>query len=261
MDLTDYHDRFSGIGRLYGAAALDKLRLAHVAVVGIGGVGSWAVEAIARSGVGRITLIDRDDICVTNVNRQLHALDGQIGRSKAAVMAERALAIQPGCEITVRETFFTAANADELLAPGFDAVIDAIDTVDHKALLLAKCRAAGTYVVTCGGAGGKRDPSTIRLDDLAQATNDRLLKQVRKILRAEHGFPREEKAAFGIRAVYSTENALYPWASGEMCEAPEPGSSLRLNCDSGFGTATFVTGAFGFAAAGAAVSYLAARGS
>lgn len=253
---NEFMDRFSGVGRLFGAEALERLRRARVCVIGIGGVGSWSVEAIARSGVGEITMIDLDDICVTNVNRQLHALDGQIGRSKAGAMAERVAAIHPDCDVVVHEKFFTAETAEQLLEPNYDVVIDAIDTVEHKALLISECRKREIPVVVCGGAGGKRDATAIRAADLARATNDPLLKQVRKKLRREFGFPRDEKADFGVRAIFSNENPVFPWSDGTVRETTEPGAELRLNCDSGFGTATFVTGGFGFAAAGEAIRIL-----
>ena len=258
MDDTEYMDRFGGIGRLFGAGALARIKKAHVAVIGIGGVGSWSAEALARSGVGRITIIDLDDICVTNVNRQLHAIDGQIGRSKVGAMAERIAAIHPGCEIETREQFFTAETAQQLLGSGFDFVIDAIDTMEHKALLIAECRDREIPIVTCGGAGGKRNATAIRAGDLAFATHDLLLRQLRRKLRREFGFSKDGNASLGVRAVYSIENPVFPWADGQVCETKEPGGGdgLRLNCDSGFGTATFVTGGFGFAAAGEVVRML-----
>ncbi len=255
-DANDYADRFGGIGRLYGNEAQNRLATAHVCVVGIGGVGSWAVEALARSGIRKLTMIDLDDICVTNVNRQLHALDGQIGRPKVQAMRERVIAIHPTCQVEAREVFFTAANADELLAPGFDYVVDAIDTLDHKCLLLAKCRERNIPVVTCGGAGGKRDPTTVRVADLVRATNDPLLRTVRRTLRREYDFPRAENEPFGITSVFSIENVVYPWSDGQVCEGKEPGAETRLNCDAGLGTASFLTGAFGFAAASAVVANL-----
>lgn len=250
----DYLDRFSGIARLYGTEALERLRRAHVAVVGIGGVGTWTAEALARSGIGRITLVDLDEVCITNVNRQLHALDGQIGRPKVESMAERIRLISPHCEVRALSEFFTAGSADRLLDPGYDAVVDAIDNVSHKALLIVRCVERGIPVIVSGGAGGKRDPSNLSVSDLAKATNDRLLKRLRKMLRRHHGFPEEAtKLDFGMTAVFCDEKAVYPWADGSVCESPEPGSDLRLNCESGFGTAAFVTGAIGFGAAAEAV--------
>lgn len=247
-------DRFSGVGRLYGADALERLRSAHAAVIGIGGVGSWTAEALARTGVGEISLIDLDDICVTNVNRQLHAVDGQIGQSKVAAMAERIGTINPDCTVHAVAEFFTASNAEALLSPNFDAVVDAIDSVSHKCILIAACRDRGLPVVVAGGAGGKSDPSKVDTDDLAFATNDRLLKRVRKKLRAEYGFsPEPLKQPFGIRSVFSAENAVYPWADGTIGDEPDPDTPLRLNCESGFGTASFVTGTFGLTAAAEAV--------
>jgi tRNA A37 threonylcarbamoyladenosine dehydratase len=253
---NDYTDRFSGVGRLLGKEAFERLGNARVCVIGIGGVGSWTVEALARSGVGEITMIDLDDICVTNVNRQLHAIDGQIGRSKADAMAERVSAINPGCDVVVQEKFFTAETAEQLLAPNYDLVVDAIDTLDQKALLIAEVRKRELPLVVCGGAGGKRDATAIRVADLARASHDPLLRQVRKTLRREFGFPRNDIVDFGVRAVFSVENPVYPWSDGTVRDFTEPGSELRLNCDSGFGTAAFVTGGFGFAAAGEAVRIL-----
>ncbi|MDF1659345.1 MAG: tRNA threonylcarbamoyladenosine dehydratase [Verrucomicrobiales bacterium] len=252
---SDYLDRFSGIARLYGTTALPQLRSSHIAVIGVGGVGSWSAEALARSGVGEVTLIDLDEVCITNVNRQLPALDGAVGRFKVASLAERMRLINP--EIIVHEglSFFTENTAERLLATGFDVIIDAIDAVDEKALLIATCRDREIPLVVAGGAGGKSNPAKVSSDDLAYATNDRLLRLVRKILRQRYNFPAEqEKLPFNVRAVFSTENARFPWADGTVREDPEPGSHLRLNCATGFGTATPVTGTFGFTAAAEAIS-------
>ena len=149
--------RFGGIERLYGKKAMEKFHNSHVCVVGIGGVGSWIVEALARSGIGQITMIDLDEICVTNINRHLHAMDGEIGKQKTAAMADRVHAINPECNITCLETFFSHRNADEILDQGFDYVIDAIDRVPAKALLLAGCHQRSIPVISCGGAGGPGD--------------------------------------------------------------------------------------------------------
>ena len=249
-----YLDRFSGIGRLYGKAALERLRETHLAVIGIGGVGSWTAEALARSGVGELTLVDLDSICLTNANRQIHALDGQIGREKIAAMADRLKLINPEIKIHEVLEFFSRDTADQLLEAGFDAVVDAIDSVQSKCLLIASCRDRGVPLVVSGGAGGKSDPTAVSRNDLAFATNDRLLKLVRKRLRRDYGFPPEPTGEpFGIASVFSTENARYPWSDGSVCEVPEPGSALQLDCESGFGTAAQVTGTFGFAAAAEAI--------
>ncbi len=256
---TDHAQRFGGVERLYGTGALDRLSRAHVCVVGLGGVGSWAVEALARSGVGAITLVDLDDVCVTNINRQLPALDGTIGRPKAEVLAERVRAIHPACDVTARVEFFTESTAGSLLgAAGFDYVIDAIDALKNKALLIARCRAAGLRVITCGGAGGRRDATGVRVGDLAFTHRDPLLRYVRKKLRARHGFPRDVTEPFGVVAVYTQEVPLYPQSDGSVCETAEVLEEGGIGCASGLGAAAFVTGAFGFAAAGVVVSALAA---
>jgi tRNA A37 threonylcarbamoyladenosine dehydratase len=244
----NYEARFGGIRRLFGVSGQERLRQAHVCVVGIGGVGSWAVEALARTGVGAITLVDLDDVCISNVNRQLHAVTGEFGKPKVEVMAQRVLAINPDCQVHALHSLFTKTTADELLATRYDGLLDAIDSPSLKALLLARCRERGIPVVTTGGAGGRREPTALRADDLARTTHDALLQATRKILRAEFGFPRGEKK-FGVPCVYSPEAQVFPARDGSVCDQPEPGSNLRLDCRSGYGTACFVTGAFGFAAA------------
>ena len=254
---SDYNDRFGGVGRLLGRTGLERVREAHIAVVGIGGVGSWVVEGLARSGVGAITLIDLDDVCITNVNRQLPAIDGQIGRPKVAVMAERVRLINPACRVEAVAEFFTAASAERLLAPRFDCVVDAIDGMTNKALLIDACVRRGLPCVTVGGAGGKGDATKIRACDLGESTGDDLLRMVRRKLRRDHGWAKGEGQRYGVRCVYSAEKPLYPWADGTCSTEPEPGTNLKLDCESGFGTAVFVTGAFGLAAAGEAVRLVA----
>lgn len=225
--------------------------------MGIGGVGSWAVEALARSGVGALTLVDLDEVCVSNVNRQLHALDGEVGRTKVAVMAQRVKAINPECVVRAVPEFFTAATMDEIMQPSFHGVLDAIDNVANKCLLLARCRAMKIHLVTTGGAGGRRDPTAIRVADLALTTHDGLLQAVRKKLREDFGFPREPKQLFGVDCVFSAEPQVYPQSDGTVCAQREAGSDWRLNCDSGYGSAAFVTGAFGLAAAARMVEKIA----
>jgi tRNA A37 threonylcarbamoyladenosine dehydratase len=256
----DYLERFGGVGRLFGQAGLERLSAAHVCVVGLGGVGSWTVEALARSGIGALTLIDLDDVCVTNVNRQLPAIEGQIGRPKALALEDRVRAINPSCRVTTHLEFFTSLSSERLLSPKFDFLVDAIDAVPAKALLIASARQRGIPVVTVGGAGGRSDPAQIRTGDLGESSSDSLLRLVRKTLRREHGFApgaQRGRMHFGIRCVWSEEPQVFPWADGTCSAEPEPGTNLRLDCASGFGTAVFVTGAFGLAAAGEVVRALA----
>ncbi len=249
-------ERFGGVGRLYGAAALEKLAAAHVAIVGLGGVGSWSAEALIRSGIGRLTLIDLDDVCVTNVNRQLPALDGEIGRPKCEVIAERMRKINPGARVDVVLEFLTEKNVDRLLDPGFDFVIDAVDRMSTKAAIISKCVERGIPALTVGGAGGRRDLTQIRVGDLGATGGDLLLRQVRKKLRRTHGWERGEGNIYGVAAVYSAEPQVFPWSNGEVCATKEPESNLTMDCASGFGAACFVTGGFGFAAAGEVVRQL-----
>ena len=259
MNLSeDYLQRFGGIGRLYGVAALPRLHAAHVCIVGVGGVGSWVVEGLARSGVGALTLIDLDDVCLTNVNRQLPALDGNIGRPKVEALAERVRLINPHCRVTTVGEYFTAATAERLLAIRYDWVVDTIDLMSNKALIIAECTKRGQPVLTVGAAGGKRDATRIRVHDFGDAHGDELLRQVRKKLRRDHGFAKGEGHTYDIPCVSSQEKPVYPWTDGTCSTDPEAGSNLRLDCATGFGTGVFITGAFGFAAAGEVVRRIAA---
>ena len=251
----NYEARFGGIRRLFGASGQERLRQAHVCVVGIGGVGSWAVEALARSGVGNITLVDLDDVCISNVNRQLHAITGEFGKPKVAVMTQRVFAINPDCNVHALHSLFTKSNADEILATRYDGLLDAIDSPSLKALLIARARERGIPIVTTGGAGGRRDPTALRVEDMSRTTHDPLVQATRKILRTEYHFPRGGKY-LGVLCVYSPEAPVFPAQDGSVCEKPEPGSNLRLDCRSGYGTACFVTGAFGFAAAASVVKLI-----
>lgn len=262
--MDDSEQRFGGVARLYGRDGLARLRAAHVAVIGVGGVGSWTVEALARSGVGALTLIDLDDVCITNVNRQLHALDGQIGRPKVDALADRVRAINPHCAIDPLAQFFTASTAEELLATPFSFVVDATDKLANKCLILTACGARQIPVLTIGGAGGKRDGTQVRVRDLAHTEQDELLRQVRRKLRREFGFAQglhrsdpSVQVPFGIPAVFSPEKPVFPHSDGTCSTESEPGSSLTLDCASGFGTATHVTAAFGLAAAGEVVRRIA----
>lgn len=236
--------RFGGIERLYGHGSLARLAAAHVCVIGIGGVGSWAVEALARSGVGRLTLIDLDHVAESNVNRQVHALEGTLGQAKVRAMSERIAQINPGCSVVCVEEFVTAENAAALL-PACDLVLDCIDQVKPKAALIAHCRGEKIPVVTTGGAGGRTDPTRIRIDDLARTTQDALASKLRARLRKEHGFPREAKQKFGVPCVFSDEPIRRP--QQRACDLDEAGLH-GLNC-AGYGSSVAVTAAFGLAAA------------
>jgi tRNA A37 threonylcarbamoyladenosine dehydratase len=260
----DYLQRFGGIARLYGTAALPRLHRARVAVIGVGGVGSWTVEALARSGIGSLTLIDMDDVCITNTNRQLPALTHTLGRPKVEVLAERIRQIAPECAVTPVVEFFLTSSADRLLSDGFDLVVDAVDDTAVKALIIAKARPLGVPVVVSGSAGGRRDPTQVKTADLGQAGSDPLIQQVRRRLREDHGFPKSpdgRAVCWGVPCVFSTEKAVYPQPDGS-CGSSRADSTevgLRLDCSAGFGAATFVTGTFGFALAAEAVRLLTAE--
>jgi tRNA A37 threonylcarbamoyladenosine dehydratase len=205
-----------------------------------------------------LTLIDLDEVCISNTNRQLHTVQGAYGQSKVDVMAARVRDINPDCVVHPVRAFFTANTAEALLAEPFDCVVDAIDHVAQKCLLIAHCRDRQVPIVTTGGAGGRRDPAQVRTTDLAFSTHDALLQEVRRRLRREHGFP-HPPLPFGVPAVFSTEPQVFPTARGEVCTQRQAGQDLRLDCDSGYGTASFVTGTFGFTAAAVAVGHLAAE--
>lgn len=252
-------ERFAGIERLYGRGAVDALSRARVAVVGLGGVGSWLVESLARSGVGHLTLIDADDICVSNTNRQLPALQGMYGRNKGEAMAERCRAINPAIEVDVVPQFLTAGNMEALLDRGFDLVLDACDSFRTKVEMVAWCRRRKLPLVVCGSAGGRIDPTQIRIRDLSRTEHDALLALIRKKLRAEFNFPKNKDRYFGVPAVYSLENVQYPQADGTVCGVrPQlgPDAALKLDCGAGLGAATHITGAFAFAMAGKALELL-----
>lgn len=242
----DFERRFGGIARLYGQAALAQFRHAHVCVIGVGGVGSWAVEALARSAIGHLTLIDLDNVAESNVNRQLHALTDTLGKAKVTALAERIAQINPFCRVTEIEDFITVDNLEQLIgAQRFDYIIDAIDDVRAKTALIAYCRAHGLRLITIGGAGGQTDPTKIEIRDLCRTEQEPLLAKVRKRLRNEHGFPRGTKNKFGIDAVFSTEPVRMP-ATGDSCSLDDA-AITGLNC-AGFGSAMTVTASFGLVA-------------
>lgn len=245
------HERFHGVERLYGVGTVEALSRRHVCVIGIGGVGSWAAEALARSGVGRLTLIDADEVCVSNTNRQLHALDGEYGKAKVAVIAARLHAINPALQVDAIERFLTPATLDELLDRGYDVVLDACDAFRVKLEAIAWCRRRKLPMVSVGSAGGRTDPTQIRVRDLSRTEHDAMFSLIRKKLRTDFNFPRNPDRYFGISAVYSLQNVQYPQPDGSVCgNRPPGGEPLNLACGGGLGAATHVTGAFAFAAVG-----------
>lgn len=249
---ADFERRFGGVRRLYGQAALQRFQSAHVCVVGVGGVGSWAVEALARNAIGRLTLVDLDNIAESNFNRQLHALEGDIGKAKITAMAERIQRINPDCQVLQIEEFITPENVQELLGNmRYDGIIDAIDDAKAKAALAAWCRRNNLPLVVAGGAGGRFDATRMKTGDLARAAGDRLLSKVRNLLRRDYEFPKGEKTRFGISCVYSDEPITRP----DRCE-DEEGALNGLSC-AGYGSSVCVTAPFGFTAAGLLLDTLA----
>lgn len=249
--------RFGGIARLYGQDGLARLRRARVAVVGIGGVGSWAAEALARSGVGRLVLMDMDDLCVTNTNRQIHAMVSTVGCMKTETMAERIVDISPETEVDCLSCFYSETNEDRLFDVPPDLVIDAIDAMNPKAHLIAACYRRAVPVVTCGGAGGRTDATRIEVADLARTMGDPLLARLRKVLKNDYGMPLGEGAKkLGIPCVFSQEKPVFPTCEGGVSDERDRSFAGRMGCDSGFGSVTHVTGTFGFLAAGAALNLL-----
>ncbi|MFM7522778.1 MAG: ThiF family adenylyltransferase [Betaproteobacteria bacterium] len=267
---VDTDRRFAGVARLYGAAALQTFRAAHICVIGVGGVGCWVVEALVRTGIGRITMIDLDHLAESNINRQIHALTSTLGKAKVVALAERITQINPACQVETIEEFVSADNVEQLIKPGhFDFVIDAMDDARAKTALIVHCRENQIALVTMGSAGGQIDPTRIHVCDFSRTEQEPLLARVRKNLRTRHGFPRGHKHKFGIDAVYSTEPLRFP----ELClpddegVAPEAdgaadsvaGSAAGLtglHC-AGYGSAVVVTASFGFIAAAHVLKQLA----
>lgn len=233
---------------------------AHICVVGIGGVGSWAAEALARTGIGAITLIDMDDVCVTNTNRQIHALRDNVGLAKAEVMAERIRQINPECRVTVVDDFVTPDNVAQYMSVGYSYVIDAIDSVRPKAALIAYCRRNKIPLVTTGGAGGQIDPTQIQVTDLAKTIQDPLAAKLRERLKSDFGVVKNSKGKLGVDCVFSTEALVYPQSDGTVCamKATAEGPK-RMDCASGFGAATMVTATFGFVAVSHALKKMMAK--
>jgi tRNA A37 threonylcarbamoyladenosine dehydratase len=263
FDTFDYNQRFGGIGRLYGLKGLHNLLHSRVLIVGLGGIGSWAAESLARSGVGKITIVDLDDVCITNTNRQLPAISGEYGKLKIHVIKERLLSINPQCEIHAIEDFFTAKTAERILGQHFDYVIDAIDSLQNKCLLASMCRDKNLRLIITGGAAGKINPALIQLSDLGECNNDSLIFNMRKRLRQEFNFPSgvnstsSKKQIFNLQCIYSPEETTYPTSDGGICNTPDINTNLKLDCETGMGSVSHITSIFGLMAAGHVVNSIA----
>jgi tRNA A37 threonylcarbamoyladenosine dehydratase len=252
---SDFDARFGGIARLFGRKGLEKIRQSKILIIGVGGVGSWVAESFARTGIGAMTLVDLDDVCVTNINRQILATNQSIGQFKVDVMKARILDIHPHCEVDTKQCFFNPKNLEAIFDRSYDYVVDACDDFTNKALLIDHCRKNKIPLIVMGGAGGKVDPLQIRVTDMATSSNDRLLARLRKKLRQEFSFPLENEGDFGVLAVWSHERAVYPTPDGCLTYKP-PGMAKNMDCEEGFGSASFVTGAFAFAATSAVLREL-----
>lgn len=262
------HRRFDRMGRLVGDAQMERLFASHVVVIGLGGVGSFAAESLLRSGIGRLTLVDFDRVCVTNTNRQLQAMRGAVGKLKAQVLADRLRLVNPQAEIEVVARFYDAATSELILerVPRPDFVVDAIDNITAKCHLIAACKHKGLPLVSSMGAAGRCDPTALRIGDLAETRSDPMAQEIRKILRTKYGFPAE--GAFGVRAVYSVERPKdpvdlhYDEGLGFSCVCPG-GKNDHHSCEERrliYGTASYVTGSFGLFCASVAVNELTGLG-
>lgn len=234
--------RFAGLARLYGVLGAQRIAAAHVAVIGIGGVGSWAAEALARSGVGHLTLVDLDHVAESNINRQIHAVEASLGQAKVLAMRDRILSFNPACQVTCIEEFVEPGNWPTLLPQGVTAVIDACDQVKAKTAMAVWARNTRTLFISVGAAGGKRQAHLVDIDDLTHTTHDPLLAQLRYRLRKEHDAPRQGRK-IGVACVFSREAVKAPDAS---CAVEGDGT---LNCH-GYGSVVSVTATFGQCAAG-----------
>ena len=247
---------FSAVGRVYGASAHKRLIDSHICVVGIGGVGSWVAEALARSGIGQLTLIDHDDVSTTNINRQVHADLTTVGQSKVEVMANRISLINPACVCNAIDDMLVLKNIEKYIDSRFDFVIDAMDTILFKAALINYCKRNKIQIITIGGAGGRTDPTKIAIADLSKTWNDPLAAKVRHRLRAKHGFKIRQR--FRVECVFSSEQARYPAGDGEVSYQKPGVAGATLDCDTGYGSLVNVTASFGFVAAARVMNKLVA---
>jgi len=244
---------FSALPRVYGTEACSRLARLRICVVGMGGVGSWTVEALARTGVGHITIIDHDDVTEGNINRQIHALTNTIGESKVELMRERVAQINPQCDLNPIDDFLAESNLSRYIDQQFDVVIDAIDSIRFKAALIYFCKRNRISAITTGGAGGRTNPLAVDVADLSRTWNDALAAKVRSRLRSEYGFTKNPKRRFGVECVFSTEQPVYPDKMGGVSHSRPGVPGASLDCEHGYGSVSMVTGTFGLVAAARAI--------
>lgn len=244
---------FAALPRVFGQQACDHLAQMRICVVGMGGVGSWAVESLARTGVGHLTIIDHDDVTTSNINRQLHALNNTVGESKVTLMQQRVLNINADCEVNAVDDFLAETNLTNFLDQQFDVVIDGIDSIRFKAAMINFCQCNSIPVITTGGAGGRTDPLAINVTDLSRTWNDALAARVRKRLRSDYGYTRNLKKKFGVECVFSSEQPVYPDNNGGVTHTRPGVPGASLDCDQGYGSVSMVTGTFGLVAASRAI--------
>ncbi len=252
---ADNARRFAGIARLYGEPALRSFQQARVCVVGIGGVGSWVAEALARSGIGELVLVDLDHVSESNTNRQIHALEADFGKAKVQAMRERIAGINPACRVRGVEEFVMPDNVAEIIDTGaLDFVVDCADRFQSKAALISHCRRHRRPMITIGGTGGQCDPSKIRVADLSRSVHDPLLARTRRELRRHYGF--RKSGSMGVQCVYSIEQSRFPQADGSVAPVRTAALEGSLHCG-GLGSATHLTGSFAFAAVARVLDQLA----
>ena len=251
--------RFAALSRVYGNKVAEQLPHLRICIVGIGGVGSWAAEALARSGVGKLVLIDADDVTAGNTNRQIHAMTDDFGKPKVSVMEQRIGQINPLCEVQAIDDMLVESNLQKYIDADYDYVIDAIDSIRFKAALIHYCKRHKIKIITTGGAGGRIDPGAVSTADLSLTWNDALAAKVRSRLRADYGFSKNPQRRFGIECVYSSEQPVYPDRSGEVSRAKPGVAGATLDCDTGYGSTVAVTATFGMIAAARALNKSLAR--
>ncbi|MFG1482312.1 tRNA threonylcarbamoyladenosine dehydratase [Halobacteriovorax sp. HFRX-2_2] len=249
--MSNHEQRFNGIAALLGAEAFSVIKDSHFMIIGLGGVGTWCVESIARLGVNKITLVDLDDICVSNTNRQLHAHDGNYGKMKADALKERIATINPDCEVVCHYCFFNEKNMDKIFAEQPSIIIDTIDAPREKAILINECYKREVKIVSSGAIGGKVDPTMITVAELSKTKQDMLYRKVRQELKKKHLYPLGRSKA-KVQCVYSPE----PSKKIKKCEIDNTSKALKLDCDGGLGTATYMTGTVGFLLSHVAVKEL-----